>query len=70
MIVRASFTGGVLSGDDGTDFADGVEHQQIAGCRVGPPPAECGIEDQLLDEAVYHSEHLRLGLPERPDAVG
>jgi ArsR family transcriptional regulator, nickel/cobalt-responsive transcriptional repressor len=25
---------------------------------------------QLLDEAVYHSEHLRLGLADRPDAVG
>jgi ArsR family transcriptional regulator, nickel/cobalt-responsive transcriptional repressor len=25
---------------------------------------------QLLDEAVYHSEHLRLGLAERPDPVG
>lgn len=25
---------------------------------------------QLLDEAVYHSEHLRMGLAERPDAVG
>ncbi|MFJ6671884.1 ArsR/SmtB family transcription factor [Actinosynnema sp. NPDC091369] len=23
---------------------------------------------QLLDEAVYHSEHLRLGLADRPDA--
>ncbi|MFE3542744.1 ArsR/SmtB family transcription factor [Nocardia sp. NPDC059177] len=25
---------------------------------------------QLLDEAVYHSEHLRLGLTERPGAAG
>jgi DNA-binding transcriptional ArsR family regulator len=25
---------------------------------------------QLLDEAIYHSEHLRLGLADRPDAVG
>ncbi|MBA2322683.1 MAG: helix-turn-helix transcriptional regulator [Pseudonocardiales bacterium] len=25
---------------------------------------------QLLDEAVYHSEHLRLGLTDRPEAVG
>jgi hypothetical protein len=25
---------------------------------------------QLLDEAVYHSEHLRLGLADRPNAVG
>ena len=25
---------------------------------------------QLLDEAVYHSEHLRLGLTDRPDAAG
>ncbi|WP_327140686.1 ArsR/SmtB family transcription factor [Nocardia sp. NBC_01327] len=25
---------------------------------------------QLLDEAVYHSEHLRLGLTERPEAAG
>lgn len=25
---------------------------------------------QLLDEAVYHSEHLRLGLAERPDIAG
>lgn len=25
---------------------------------------------QLLDEAVYHSEHLRLGLADRPDAPG
>ncbi len=25
---------------------------------------------QLLDEAVYHSEHLRLGLTERPDTAG
>jgi DNA-binding transcriptional ArsR family regulator len=24
----------------------------------------------LLDEAVYHSEHLRLGLADRPDAAG
>jgi DNA-binding transcriptional ArsR family regulator len=22
---------------------------------------------QLLDEAVYHAEHLRLGVPDRPD---
>jgi DNA-binding transcriptional ArsR family regulator len=25
---------------------------------------------QLLDEAVYHSEHLRLGLADRPEATG
>lgn len=25
---------------------------------------------QLLDEAVYHSEHLRLGQPDRPQSVG
>ncbi|MFJ2838858.1 ArsR/SmtB family transcription factor [Nocardia sp. NPDC087230] len=25
---------------------------------------------QLLDEAVYHSEHLRLGLAERPEIAG
>jgi ArsR family transcriptional regulator, nickel/cobalt-responsive transcriptional repressor len=25
---------------------------------------------QLLDEAVYHSEHLRLDLADRPDAAG
>ncbi|MEB3022806.1 ArsR/SmtB family transcription factor [[Mycobacterium] crassicus] len=25
---------------------------------------------QLLDEAVYHSEHLRLGLADQPDAAG
>jgi ArsR family transcriptional regulator, nickel/cobalt-responsive transcriptional repressor len=25
---------------------------------------------QLLDEAIYHSEHLRLGLPDRPTAAG
>ncbi|MFI7677250.1 ArsR/SmtB family transcription factor [Actinophytocola sp. NPDC049390] len=25
---------------------------------------------QLLDEAVYHSEHLRLGLTDRPGATG
>ncbi|WP_216898124.1 ArsR/SmtB family transcription factor [Nocardia alni] len=25
---------------------------------------------QLLDEAVYHSEHLRLGLTDRPDTAG
>ncbi|WP_344861360.1 metalloregulator ArsR/SmtB family transcription factor [Amycolatopsis ultiminotia] len=25
---------------------------------------------QLLDEAVYHTEHLRLGLTDRSDAVG
>jgi DNA-binding transcriptional ArsR family regulator len=25
---------------------------------------------QLLDEAIYHSEHLRLSLADRPDAVG
>lgn len=25
---------------------------------------------QLLDEAVYHSEHLRLGLAERPETAG
>ncbi|QHD85351.1 metalloregulator ArsR/SmtB family transcription factor [Gordonia sp. JH63] len=25
---------------------------------------------QLLDEAVYHSEHLRLGLAERPQSAG
>ncbi|MBF6300537.1 winged helix-turn-helix transcriptional regulator [Nocardia amamiensis] len=25
---------------------------------------------QLLDEAVYHSEHLRLGLPDRPETAG
>jgi len=25
---------------------------------------------QLLDEAIYHSEHLRLGLADRPEAVG
>jgi DNA-binding transcriptional ArsR family regulator len=25
---------------------------------------------QLLDEAVYHSEHLRIGLTDRPDATG
>jgi DNA-binding transcriptional ArsR family regulator len=25
---------------------------------------------QLLDEAVYHSEHLRLGLTDRPDVAG
>ena len=25
---------------------------------------------QLLDEAVYHSEHLRLGLSDRPEATG
>jgi ArsR family transcriptional regulator, nickel/cobalt-responsive transcriptional repressor len=25
---------------------------------------------QLLDEAVYHSEHLRLGLADRPGATG
>ena len=25
---------------------------------------------QLLDEAVYHSEHLRLGLTDRPEAAG
>lgn len=24
---------------------------------------------QLLDEAIYHSEHLRLGLSDRPDAA-
>jgi ArsR family transcriptional regulator, nickel/cobalt-responsive transcriptional repressor len=24
---------------------------------------------QLLDEAIYHSEHLRLGLADRPDAA-
>lgn len=25
---------------------------------------------QLLDEAIYHSEHLRLGVPDRPQSVG
>jgi ArsR family transcriptional regulator, nickel/cobalt-responsive transcriptional repressor len=25
---------------------------------------------QLLDEAIYHSEHLRLGLSERPKTAG
>lgn len=25
---------------------------------------------QLLDEAIYHSEHLRLGLAERPETAG
>ncbi|NUP27711.1 MAG: helix-turn-helix transcriptional regulator [Nocardia sp.] len=25
---------------------------------------------QLLDEAIYHSEHLRLGLADRPEAAG
>lgn len=25
---------------------------------------------QLLDEAIYHSEHLRLGLAERPEIAG
>ncbi|MFI2229738.1 ArsR/SmtB family transcription factor [Nocardia testacea] len=25
---------------------------------------------QLLDEAIYHSEHLRLGLTDRPEAAG
>ncbi|MFI1916185.1 ArsR/SmtB family transcription factor [Nocardia sp. NPDC020380] len=25
---------------------------------------------QLLDEAIYHSEHLRLGLSDRPGAAG
>jgi DNA-binding transcriptional ArsR family regulator len=25
---------------------------------------------ELLDQAVYHSEHLRLGLADRPDATG
>ncbi|RZS31144.1 ArsR family transcriptional regulator [Herbihabitans rhizosphaerae] len=25
---------------------------------------------QLLDEAIYHSEHLRLGLTDRPDTAG
>lgn len=25
---------------------------------------------QLLDEAVYHSEHLRLGLTDQPDVAG
>ncbi|QIS19526.1 ArsR/SmtB family transcription factor [Nocardia terpenica] len=25
---------------------------------------------QLLDEAVYHSEHLRLGLSDRPETAG
>ena len=25
---------------------------------------------QLLDEAIYHSEHLRLGLSDRPEAAG
>lgn len=25
---------------------------------------------QLLDEAIYHSEHLRLGQPDRPQSAG
>lgn len=25
---------------------------------------------QLLDEAIYHSEHLRLGMSERPETAG
>jgi DNA-binding transcriptional ArsR family regulator len=25
---------------------------------------------QLLDEAIYHSEHLRLGAPDRPQSAG
>jgi DNA-binding transcriptional ArsR family regulator len=24
---------------------------------------------QLLDEAIYHSEHLRLGIPDRPQSA-
>jgi hypothetical protein len=25
---------------------------------------------QLLDQAIYHSEHLRLGIPDRPQTAG
>jgi DNA-binding transcriptional ArsR family regulator len=25
---------------------------------------------QLLDEAIYHAEHLRLAVPDRPSATG
>ncbi|MBF6249137.1 ArsR/SmtB family transcription factor [Nocardia farcinica] len=45
----------------------------VTGSRVGRKIVYRLYDDhvaQLLDEAVYHSEHLRLGLADRPEAVG
>lgn len=45
----------------------------VTSTRVGRNVSYC-LYDQhvasLLDEAVYHAEHLRLGAPDRPAATG
>jgi ArsR family transcriptional regulator, nickel/cobalt-responsive transcriptional repressor len=44
----------------------------VTGTRVGRSVVYCLYDNhvaQLLDEAIYHSEHLRLGLTERPETA-
>lgn len=45
----------------------------VAGTRAGRSIVYRLYDDhvaQLLDEAIYHSEHLRLGLSDRSDSAG
>jgi DNA-binding transcriptional ArsR family regulator len=45
----------------------------VAGTRAGRSIVYSLYDNhvaQLLDEAVYHSEHLRLGLSDRPETAG
>jgi DNA-binding transcriptional ArsR family regulator len=45
----------------------------VAGVRTGRSIVYSLYDNhvaQLLDEAIYHSEHLRLGLSDRPQSVG
>lgn len=44
----------------------------VASARTGRNVTYCLYDDHvasLLDEAIYHAEHLRLGVPDRPGAV-
>ncbi|MGC2652999.1 MAG: metalloregulator ArsR/SmtB family transcription factor [Mycobacterium sp.] len=45
----------------------------VSGARSGRNIVYCLYDNhvaQLLDEAIYHSEHLRLGLADRPRTAG
>jgi DNA-binding transcriptional ArsR family regulator len=45
----------------------------VSGARSGRNIVYCLYDNhvaQLLDEAIYHSEHLRLGLSDRPRTAG
>jgi hypothetical protein len=71
-ITTADFTSTPLSAWNSPRFSHQLRLLRNLGLVTGTRVVYCLYDNhvaQLLDQAIYHSEHLRLGLTERPETA-